>query len=242
MTTNCICCRWLPWLAGTLVVAGMALAMIPETVPAQATKADTKTKAKKDKAESKKEAKSDVPPTTFPKRIDQMDGAKGGSDQVSFIDEHILKGWQDNKTFPSERCTDYEFIRRVSLDVIGRIPTMAEMKMFMAHPEKTRRSWLVNELLDGKDYGSGQEYAQNFANLWTVYLMTRTGSGKHYQAQMNDWLYNNFKGSESAPNWSKVAYELIAGEGDTNRNSAVNYLLHNLGEENRETKDGKWSM
>src|SRR5438132_298290 len=33
------------------------------------------------------------------------------------------------------------------------------------------------------------------------------------------------------PDWSKTAHELIAGKGDTNRNAAVNYLLHNLGEE-----------
>src|SRR5205823_1536607 len=107
------------------------------------------------------------------------EGIKGGTEQVTFIDAQILKGWQDNKgVYPSERCSDYEFIRRASLDIIGRIPTVKEIGSFMKQPDKTRRSWLINELLDGGSYEYGREYAQNFANIWTTLLMTRVGSGK----------------------------------------------------------------
>jgi hypothetical protein len=252
---------------GGFVLMCFALTMTNDS-PAQSKKTETKAK---DKTE-KKEAKGEPPPSKFPQRVDVVDG--GGSHYVQLIDEHITKGWKNNRTFPSERCTDYEFIRRASLDIVGRIPTVEEVKAFMGHTAETRRSWLINAMLDGKEYGHGAEYAQNFANLWTVHLMTRSGSGKAYQQQMNDWLSDQFKGSveksstsdpkelreeskssketakgkkETAsgnPDWSKAAFQLIAGAGETNRNAAVNYLLHNLGEEmTKDTaKNGRWDM
>src|SRR5687768_7008073 len=113
MTTHRLSRRWLPWLAGTLALAGVTLAFNTEYVPAQAKKADPK---KAEKAEvAKKEPKAEGPPANFPKRKDLMDGSRGGTDQVAYIDEQILQGWKDNKTFPSDRCSDYEFIRRASL-------------------------------------------------------------------------------------------------------------------------------
>src|ERR1019366_8163705 len=120
-------------------------------------------------ASTKKEAKLEPPPAKFPARTDLVEPGHGGVEHVTLIDEQITKGWKDNKSFPSARCTDYEFIRRASLDIVGRIPTVEEIKEFMdvkKHPENKRRSWLINAMLDGKEYGEGYEYAKNFANLW----------------------------------------------------------------------------
>ncbi|MBI3822630.1 MAG: DUF1549 domain-containing protein, partial [Planctomycetes bacterium] len=253
MNTNRIGKKW--WL---LTAAGLTLACFVLTLShdgaAQTTKkADPKAKtkdkdkAKEDTTESPKKEKAEPPPSTFPARRDIVEGSKLAP-LVAMIDEHITKGWKGNSTYPSERCTDHEFIRRASIDIIGRIPTPKEVDAFMKHGESTRRSWLVNAMLDGKEYDNGREYAQNFANLWTVNLMTRSGSGKHYQAQMNDWLYDQFKGDEkNAPDWSRSARALIAVQGDTNKGDgrAANYLLHNLGEAqnaNVRDKNGKFDM
>ena len=151
---------WL-WAVAGLMIASLVLTLAPGT-PAQATK---KTKGKDDAP--KKEAKVEPPPATFPKRIDLINAEFGGAQHVAFIDEQITKMWKENKTYPSERCTDYEFIRRASLDIIGRIPTVEEINRFMdpkKHPPEKRRSWLINAMLDGPEYGEGREYAQNFAN------------------------------------------------------------------------------
>ena len=251
MTANRISRSWVLWGFAGFIVVGLALALTPLS-PGQGKK-DKKTDGK-DKTGTPKEAKPKPPPANFPPRKDFIDPSQGGADHVTLIDAHIRKGWKDNNTYPSERCTDYEFIRRASLDIIGRIPTRVEIDRFMnpkiVAPEK-RRSWLINAMLEGKEYGSGAEYAQNFANMWTVYLMTRTGSKQHHQEQMNSWLYDQFKGlDKSDPDWSITARELIAAEGESNRNAAVNYLLHNVGEELRQdkksalnvAKTGKWDM
>jgi hypothetical protein len=258
MARNRFTGNWLFQGGAAIVLAFFVFAMATHS-PGQTKKTDSakeKDKAKdKDKTETGRKDKVEPPPTKFPVRKDLVDPTMGTPEHVALIDEHIMNGWKSNKTFPSDRCTDFEFIRRATLDIVGRIPTVEEIARFMKEPETKRRSWLINAMLDGKEYGSGYEFAKNFANLWTVHLMTRTGSAKHYQDQMNDWLLYQFKeGDTSAepsakkesgqPDWSKTAYQLIAGTGTTNRNAAVNYLLHNLGEEIRQDMDkrGKWDM
>jgi uncharacterized protein DUF1549/uncharacterized protein DUF1553 len=247
----------LTWLLGGFVIACLAAVVATDNAAqAQKGKTDKKTADSKDKEGKTKESKTEKAPTNFPARKDYVDPAFGGVQHVTMIDDQIKDGWKKNSTFPSERCTDYEFVRRASLDIIGRIPTVEEVKKFMAQPEGKRRSWLINAMLDGPEYGNGREYAQNFANLWTVLLMTRSGSSHHSQQQMNDWLYNHFKGDEkNTPNWTTVVKELVAGAGETNTNNAVNYLLHNMGEEVRvdtgngpknaqldTAKNGRWDM
>lgn len=232
--------RLLPWAAGALAVVGLASAYAPQA-PAQAKKAAV---TKDAEAEEKKPAERPAPDTAA-KFIDIMESGKGGVEQVTFINDEIEKGWKANKIGPSDRCTDFEFIRRASLDVIGRIPTVEEIRRFLQDPPNRRRSLLIERMLDGKEYGEGREFAENFANMWTVMLLTRTGSRDVYQEQMRDWLTRQFTGTKlEPPDWSKTARELITAAGETNKNPAVNYVLHHLGEEIKEDRAsaGSWDM
>src|SRR5262245_45395712 len=52
--------------------------------------------------------------------------------ETFIINKHLGKAWQVEGIKPSERCTDHEFIRRVSLDIIGRIATREEIESFLA--------------------------------------------------------------------------------------------------------------
>src|SRR5262245_7783506 len=54
------------------------------------------------------------------------------NNQTPEINRLLAKAWTDNNIKPSARCTDYEFIRRVSLDLIGRIAYPEEVKAFEA--------------------------------------------------------------------------------------------------------------
>ena len=104
------------------------------------------------------------------------------------IDELIKQNWINNKVNPSERCSDYEFIRRASLDIVGRIATESEISDFLKQPESMRRSWLIDQLLMSPEYG------ENFANIWTVMLLTRSGSQKMYQTELREWLTEQLNG------------------------------------------------
>ena len=62
--------------------------------------------------------------------------------ETNFIDQHARARWKKLGLFPSIRCSDGDFIRRVSLDAIGRLPTVQETREFLAETgeNKTRRA------------------------------------------------------------------------------------------------------
>src|SRR5947209_6443095 len=51
-------------------------------------------------------------------------------EQVRVIDEQIAAQWEANKLTPSRKASDYEFIRRASLDIVGRIASVEEIRAF----------------------------------------------------------------------------------------------------------------
>jgi len=202
--------RAAPLWAGAAVILGLVFAFAPEA-PGQ---------AKDEPAEEPKRAE----PKIAAKIVDQLDPKYGGVEQIGLINEHVEKGWKENKIQPSERCTDFEFIRRASLDIIGRIATPDEMKRFLSDPPEKRRTALVNRLVESPEFG------QNFANIWTVMLLTRSGSQKFHQEQMHEWLAEQFN-APSQNGWADTVTALLTAEGATNENPAVNYVIHHVGEE-----------
>ncbi|HYV39165.1 MAG TPA: DUF1549 domain-containing protein [Gemmataceae bacterium] len=162
----------------------------------------------------------------------------GSVDHVKLINTELEKKWQENKIEPAKRSTDYEFIRRVSLDIIGRIAKPAEIKEFMAWPADQRRGMLIEKLL------KSEEYANNFANIFTNLLMTRTSLKLHHE-QMQVWLTDEF--DKKNADWSKMATSLISATGKTNGDGdapAVNFILTHLGEKlpGNPTVNGQWDM
>jgi hypothetical protein len=198
---------------------------------------------KKTKVEPKKETKVDPKKKTVPEVRDVIAGTVGGIDNIKLINDTLEQGWQDNKIVPSDRCTDHEFIRRASLDIIGRIAKVSEIERFFRDPVEKRRSLLIDRLL-GLEKGPDQEkyaeeYAENWARIWTTLLLTRSGTSKVYQEQMRSWLIDELKeqrGSSKSdeisrtPDWSRIVTELLTAEGVTNDRGAVNYILAHLGE------------
>src|SRR5690606_38999110 len=53
-----------------------------------------------------------------------------------------------------ELCTDAEFLRRVSLDLTGTLPTAAEVKAFLADPSPDKRNRKIDELLARPAYAA----------------------------------------------------------------------------------------
>jgi hypothetical protein len=167
----------------------------------------------------------------------QFTPAPNTADAVKLINEMIAAKWKDDKGAtlyqPAEKCSDHEFIRRASLDIIGRIAKVEEIKKFMSDPPSTRRAQLVERLL------ASEEYARNWSTLWTFWLMTRTGD-KVYKDQIELWLEEEIFASTIEVDGVKKANEtsikdlaikLITAKGKTNDKGEVNYILAHLGGE-----------
>lgn len=63
-----------------------------------------------------------------------------------FVDQHVVTKLNDLKITPSELSTDEEFLRRVSLDLIGLQPTPTEVRAFLADTDPTKRAKLIDSL------------------------------------------------------------------------------------------------
>jgi hypothetical protein len=97
----------------------------------------------------------------------------------------------------------------------------------------------VQKLLYDKNYA--EEYASNWANIWTVWLLTRSGNSVYHQ-QMRTWLEEHFAKDRSH---KEMVEKLITAKGKTNDNGAVNYVLQHLGEavpKNEQERDGQFDM
>ncbi len=100
-------------------------------------------------------------------------------------DQYTLKKWQQLGLVPSELCTDEQFIRRVSLDVTGTLPTPKQVRDFVADTATDKRNKLVDKLLETP------EYAYYFANKWADILRVKR-KGQPNLAQgtfgFHDWI------------------------------------------------------
>ena len=89
---------------------------------------------------------------------------------VKVINTRLEEAWKANKVTPSRFVDDHEFLRRASLDIIGRIATAKELQEYLKDPPDRRRSQLIERLLASEDY------ARHWANLWSNWLLTRSGA------------------------------------------------------------------
>ena len=140
---------------------------------------------------------------------------------AAFIDRELAKTWQTQKLTPAAKTNDYEFLRRVSLDLIGRIPTRDEQAAFLKDPLDKRRGQLVERLLSHKDY------PRHWANVWTDRLLSAAGSPVD-RADFHGWLQDHFAKDRSH---KVMAEQLLLASGSTRDNPASQFISAYRGEE-----------
>jgi len=182
---------------------------------------------------------------------DQVEPAKAFATPTEAINHYIRDGYTKAKiASPSAKATDHEFLRRAYIDLIGRVATVEEVLDYERDSSGSRRVKLIQRLLnekaykprvngqiaknDGKDivFDYTDEHAQHWADLWTIWLMTRSGH-PIYREQMRAWLENEFiKGT----NHRDLTTKILTAKGRSNQNGAVNFIIHHLGESNAADK------
>jgi hypothetical protein len=85
----------------------------------------------------------------------------------NFIDELVFSNLKMLGMPPSPVCDDATFLRRVTLDIAGRLPTEDETAKFHASGDSNKRDVVIDELL------RSPEYADYFAAKWTALLKNR---------------------------------------------------------------------
>jgi hypothetical protein len=138
---------------------------------------------------------------------------------VAFMDRYFAKHWQEAKVTPSERCSDHLFLRRASLDLIGRIPTVPEIDAFLHDSPEERRTRLIDRLL------RSDQAPRHWANLWTYWLLGMGGDPEPRDA-FHGWLQQHFAKNGSH---KELALKLLLAKGSTRDNPAGLFIALNRG-------------
>ncbi len=138
---------------------------------------------------------------------------------VSRINHDIQTRWAALDIHPSARADDSEWLRRVYLDLIGRIPTIAEAQAFLGDSQESKREELVERLL------SDSTYVRNFATKWTNLLIGRSSN-----PQVDRDAFQKFLRLSLAANrpWNQIVADLISAEGNNTETGATNFLIAHL--------------
>ena len=131
------------------------------------------------------------------------------------IDKAIATKLQKVGIVPSEIATDHEFLRRVTLDVTGTLPTIHEVKEFLANKDSKKRQKKIDELLTRPAY----------AAWWTTKINDFQGNSpaqlniNNYARKLNpsldwyNWVYRRV--SENRP-YDEIVEGIVMGTSRSN--------------------------
>ena len=121
------------------------------------------------------------------------------------------------RSVASDLCSDEEFLRRVSLDITGTMPTMSEYDAFMADTDPAKRDKLVDALLGRK------EFVDMWVMKWAELLQVRTIANRVEKKPMlayYNWLKDRI--ASNTPT-DKMVQELLGARGGSFSSPATNY-------------------
>jgi len=138
----------------------------------------------------------------------------------NYIDELVFAKLKKLQIQPSETCSDEHFLRRVSLDIAGRLPTLDEQDAFLADKKADKRDRTIDRLLEEPGYAALQ--AAKWGEILRIHTDTNPGSGTAMKAGWNYyyWLREQFE--ENRP-VNELARHLVQGNGSNFRDPASNF-------------------
>jgi hypothetical protein len=108
------------------------------------------------------------------------------------IDQLIAKRWTAVKGEPAARADDAEFLRRVYLDLTGRIPSVEQTRAFLDDKRSDKRQRVVEQLL------ASPRYTTHFTNVWRALLLPEAGN--NFQVRIQQGLFEAWLKQQVARN------------------------------------------
>ncbi len=132
----------------------------------------------------------------------------------NLVDQHVFTNLQRLGIPPSEQCDDATFLRRVTIDLVGRLPNSDERDRYWQAAADERRTNLVEDLLNHPDH------ADYFANKWTSLLKNRRDDTNDLAANFafHAWVRDNLQAGTA---YDQMVKQLLAATGTIMNNPAV---------------------
>ena len=134
--------------------------------------------------------------------------------EKNFIDQFVFANLKTIGVPPSPVCDDATFLRRVSLDIAGRLPTAEDTAAFLADKDPAKRDKKIDELLDTPDY------ADFFANKWTALLKNQREDKADITANFafHSWVRDGMLANKP---YDEMVKQILAATGTIVENPAV---------------------
>ena len=148
--------------------------------------------------------------------------------QYSYIDQHIDAKLQKLKLQPSALTDDATFLRRVTLDLTGALPTPEDVRAFLADPTPSRlkRSKKIDKLI------ASPAYADHWTVKWGDLLQSsRKFLGEKGTYGFREWIHSSLAANKP---YDKMVRELLTSRGSSYDDPAANYF--------RTTREAKPTM
>ncbi len=135
---------------------------------------------------------------------------------VNYVDELVNAKLRKIRVLPSGLCDDETFLRRVTIDIAGVLPTVEEYQQFVADTDPGKRANLIDRLLERK------EFSEIWALKWANLLMVKTSNDVSYKSMFlySNWLTNQIQNNVPL---DKMVQDLLSASGGTFSNPATNY-------------------
>lgn len=126
--------------------------------------------------------------------------------EKNFVDTAVFASLKELGIPPSPVCDDATFLRRVTLDIAGRLPTEEEAKAFLASRQPDKRDQVIDDLL------RSPEYADFFAGKWTAMLKNRRDDASDLTANFafHAWVRDGLLANKP---YDQFVRELLAATG-----------------------------
>jgi hypothetical protein len=132
----------------------------------------------------------------------------------NLVDEAVLAKLDLLGIPASPVCDDGTFLRRVSVDITGTLPTEAEVAAFLANPDSQKREKVIEQLLDSP------AYADYFANKWNMVLRNKKRNNDKLAPTygFHKWIWSSLY--ENKP-YDQFVREIVTASGNADDNPPV---------------------
>jgi hypothetical protein len=172
--------------------------------------------------EKKPEPAPQETPPPFVRKAPAGPVARLAAEQLDALMEKHVAGIAD-----AAIIADEDYIRRVTLDIVGRQPTMEEFDAFAADNAMDKRARLVERLLASPEFGA------NWGNYWSDVISYRTPEPEltflNY-TPFKKWLADQFNANRG---WDEISYQIITAVGKVGENPAATYVGFHQGDRSR---------
>lgn len=136
------------------------------------------------------------------------------------IDEIVELGLKAKNVPPNALANDEQFVRRVYLDLVGRIPTKEETQEFLGDTSSSKRAKVIDKLI------ASEGFTSRMFNYFADMLRMSDDAQKAKFFTYEEWFKDQLKHNRP---WNEMVHAMMTADGKLLENGAAGYLLRDKG-------------